>query len=562
MSNQQQQQIIQLKRLACRISKKFSDNCPINRLSLEKFFELMSQQYPQFQDYDYLDDGAQSLVLKARNVHEQRDSVLKVIDSSNKKQKRSLDAMKKEFEFLKKVSYSKHVVKVFDCIYVYDENYDYLKNNKNAVYQNQKENIFLVIEMEVCEVEIYKGHYLWKKKGLNRTTKLHKIIEICLKKDYKNRKSVSELLEMLIEMHQEQLPFQIYSIFIESQIEKQVDHIIEFYDSQVQEKFKKFKFKRENLIMLISQLFKKEQYNRSFQIIGFGAQGIILATFNKKTQKDIVLKIQEIHNQELINNEINIMKMVQMSLIVEFYSHYYLKGLSNRYVVYELERCNFNFQFKKGSLQNYLDKQKKEKEINEEEKMLISCQIISVVNYIHSLGIIHNDLKPDNFLIKYKDNQIQVKLTDFGCAIKLDKQNFIETDENLGTFLFWAPETYHDVKNKRIYSKKSDTFSVGLVLCLVDNYFAFNQDQNIYPLSYYNMIESKFILPFDPQAELDKKDKLNRNSKIYKFIKDFLVYQQETRKDLLYHIKQSPQNFLPILEPKFETLKIKQFGTE
>ncbi|KAL4483166.1 hypothetical protein ABPG74_019192 [Tetrahymena malaccensis] len=348
-----------------------------------------------------------------------------------------------------------------------------------------------------------------------------------------------------------------------SQIEQQVEHMIQFYGQQIQEEFK---FNRDNLIKLISQLFNNEQYNRSFQIIGFGTYWIILATWNKKIQKDIVLKVQEIQNEEQIKNQIHIMRMAQMPLITEFYSHYYLQGLNTRYVVYELERCTC-------SLLNYLDKQKKEKEISENQKMLISCQIISAVNFLHSLDIIHNDLKPDNFQILEKDNQIQVKLSDFGCAIKLDKQDFIETEANLGTFIFWAPETYHDINNKRIYSKKvlikfnkfllaifykikSDIFSVGLVLCLVDNYLAFSQDQNKYPQSYYNMIKSQFTIPFDPQTENDRQDKLNRKTKIYEFIKDFLVHQQVNRKDLLYHIEQNPENFLVISKPMLEILKI------
>ncbi|KAL4483160.1 hypothetical protein ABPG74_019186 [Tetrahymena malaccensis] len=247
-------------------------------------------------------------------------------------------------------------------------------------------------------VSIYKGHYLWKKKSLNRNTNLHKIIEICLKKEYNNRKTVTELLEMLINI---------------------------------------------------------------FQIIGFGGQGIILATWNKKIQKDIVLKIQQIENEKQINDEIRIMKMVQMPLITEFYSHYYLQGLNNRYVVYELERC--------------------------------TC--------------------------------------DFGCATKLNNLDFIETEQ-------------------------SDIFSVGLVLCLVDNYLAFSQDQNKYPLSYYNMISSQFTIPFDPQTEYDNQDKLNRQSRIYEFIQDFLVYQQENRIDLLDHIEQNPQNFLLIPQPIMKTINI------
>ena len=76
----------------------------------------------------------------------------------------------------------------------------------------------------------------------------------------------------------------------------------------------------------------------------------------------------------------------------------------------------------------------------------------------------HNDIKPQNFLVKFKNghydlNQIEIVLTDFGMA---------ESDSKGGTPIFASPECY-EKKNKT-----SDIFSFGrviLFLLLTKNQF-------------------------------------------------------------------------------------------
>ncbi|ETW07497.1 CAMKK protein kinase [Aphanomyces invadans] len=61
--------------------------------------------------------------------------------------------------------------------------------------------------------------------------------------------------------------------------------------------------------------------------------------------------------------------------------------------------------------------------------------IVQGVKYLHSRGVCHRDIKPDNILLN-ADNRCH--LSDFGCA-----QCFLPTDRitnTLGTFQFFAPE--------------------------------------------------------------------------------------------------------------------------
>jgi len=76
------------------------------------------------------------------------------------------------------------------------------------------------------------------------------------------------------------------------------------------------------------------------------------------------------------------------------------------------------------------------------------------VNYLHLEKIIHRDLKPSNLLL---DKYFNVKLCDFGLAIKLTSQT---VREGAGTPVWRAPE----MLRSEPYDQKADTYSFALCL--------------------------------------------------------------------------------------------------
>ncbi|KAL6563288.1 hypothetical protein OROHE_005875 [Orobanche hederae] len=108
-----------------------------------------------------------------------------------------------------------------------------------------------------------------------------------------------------------------------------------------------------------------------------------------------------------------------------------------------------------GSLRGYMDKQGR-KSLRFDKLISMALDIARGMEYIHSKGIIHGDLKPDNILI---GRDFGLKISDFGVACE-EGSNDPSTNERVGTYRWMAPEV---VKSKP-YGRKIDVYSFGLVL--------------------------------------------------------------------------------------------------
>ncbi|MBE9112528.1 protein kinase [Nodosilinea sp. LEGE 07298] len=88
-------------------------------------------------------------------------------------------------------------------------------------------------------------------------------------------------------------------------------------------------------------------------------------------------------------------------------------------------------------------------------------QVLSGVAYLHELGLIHGDIKPQNVLVQNK----QVKVTDFGSSVTTE-DIYSRSRETGGTALYSAPESVvigpHAEITKSLVAK--DIYSLGVVL--------------------------------------------------------------------------------------------------
>lgn len=89
-----------------------------------------------------------------------------------------------------------------------------------------------------------------------------------------------------------------------------------------------------------------------------------------------------------------------------------------------------------------------------------TMQICEALQEMHSVGVIHRDLKPGNLLVT---SDHRVKLTDFGIAKDVTAVNTREltrADHTVGTVAYMSPEQLSGGE----LTKKSDLYSLGIVL--------------------------------------------------------------------------------------------------
>jgi len=85
-------------------------------------------------------------------------------------------------------------------------------------------------------------------------------------------------------------------------------------------------------------------------------------------------------------------------------------------------------------------------------------QMIEVIGYMQSKGVVHRDLKLENILV---DEMMNLKVADFGFAT-YKKINKLQSYR--GTMTYMAPE----IKEGKVYDgKQIDMFSIGVILFII-----------------------------------------------------------------------------------------------
>ncbi|XP_076350401.1 serine/threonine-protein kinase H1 homolog isoform X2 [Tachypleus tridentatus] len=101
--------------------------------------------------------------------------------------------------------------------------------------------------------------------------------------------------------------------------------------------------------------------------------------------------------------------------------------------------------------------------------------MLNGVSYLHSLGITHRDLKPDNLLYYHPGNDSRIMITDFGFASTRKPNGDMYMHTVCGTPQYIAPE----IVSRRPYTCAVDMWAVGVIsFILLSGTFPFDAKQD------------------------------------------------------------------------------------
>ncbi|XP_035747910.1 interferon-induced, double-stranded RNA-activated protein kinase isoform X3 [Egretta garzetta] len=194
---------------------------------------------------------------------------------------------------------------------------------------------------------------------------------------------------------------------------------------------------------------------KNIEPIGEGGFGNVFKATAKLDERTYAVKRVDFTNN--VRREVKGLARLDHENIVRYYCSWEgydcVKHSDSRQKSAENIRCVFiQMEFcEQGSLENWIEKNRKERKYHDmaENKFL---QILKGVEYIHSEGLIHRDLKPQNIFISHED---KIKIGDFGLVTSAVCGTLTE---NTGTSSYMAPEQFGDR-----YGKEVDIYALGLI---------------------------------------------------------------------------------------------------
>ena len=184
--------------------------------------------------------------------------------------------------------------------------------------------------------------------------------------------------------------------------------------------------------------------------LGQGAYSKVYQVRHRGSCQEFALKIIEkkkmtVHKlTRRLRNEVSLQASLNHPCIVKLFNTFEDDDL----IYLLLELCNGGELYRKIKDEGPLD---------EEETRNLCSHIIEGLEYLHTLGILHRDLKLGNLLLS--DDGSLVKIADFGLAVRL-KSFDEERNTMCGTPNYISPE----IINRQPYGLASDMWSFGCIL--------------------------------------------------------------------------------------------------
>uniref|UniRef100_A0A6B2LBF2 non-specific serine/threonine protein kinase n=1 Tax=Arcella intermedia TaxID=1963864 RepID=A0A6B2LBF2_9EUKA len=198
--------------------------------------------------------------------------------------------------------------------------------------------------------------------------------------------------------------------------------------------------------MSLSQSAFVERYEISNEVLGQGYFAIVKVATDRHSKKKVAVKFVNkklVEKAENLKTETSLLQRLHHPNIVELIDICDTK--ETLFIVMEL--------MEGGELYEEIVRRKS---FTEKDASYIMLQLLRSLDYLHSQGIVHRDLKLENLLLT-KKNALDIKLADFGLS-KVYTGEAMQTA--CGTPYYVAPE----ILLADGYGPKIDTWAAGVLL--------------------------------------------------------------------------------------------------
>lgn len=198
-----------------------------------------------------------------------------------------------------------------------------------------------------------------------------------------------------------------------------------------------------------------DNYEFTNVVLGKGSFAVVKLAIHVPTQEKVAIKIISkatvFSDGQLANQlcrEIQALRQCNHLFISKFFD--FFEDNNYYYIVQEFAGH--------GTLLSYVNLRRK---LPESQCKKFFIQILSAIEYLHSIKILHRDLKAENVILDSNDN---IRLIDFGlCRIFTDIDKFTTTF--CGSISYAAPEVIRGEK----YSGSADVWAFGVLLYAIAN---------------------------------------------------------------------------------------------